>query len=118
MITLTLDKAKELLAEAVAEKGEDFVYVNRDGRPVAGLTGADCHYVHGDQPGCIVGHVLHKAGVSLADLSEYEGQGAEDPALDLAGATDDACRLLSYAQENQDRGIPWGESVRLALAYM
>ena len=112
MIELTLARAQELLAEAVAEKGEGFIYTNRNGVPAG--DGVTCHYVHGDQPGCIVGHVLHKAGVSLDALKEYEGQGAEHPVTDLTNAPEDACRLLSYAQEYQDRGIPWGAAVRRA----
>jgi hypothetical protein len=113
MIELTLARTKELLAEAVTLKGEDYVYVNRDGEQAGHDT--SCHYVHGDQPGCIVGHVLHRAGVSLADLSNYEGQGAEDPASQLTDAGGEVVRLLAFAQEHQDRGVPWGEAVRQAL---
>jgi hypothetical protein len=51
-------------------------------------------------------------------MSDYEGQGAEDPAEHLAGATEDACRLLSFAQDDQDRGVPWGEAVSKAIGYV
>lgn len=114
-IKLTLERTKELLAEAVALKGAGYIYTHPDGWVAAdGDNPASCRYVHDDQPGCIVGHVLHAAGVSLEALSEYEGQGAQDPAYQLAGATDGAARLLDFAQDHQDRGVPWGEAVRQA----
>jgi hypothetical protein len=116
MITLTLERTKQLLAEAVAEKGAEYVYVNRDGDPADGDVSVSCHYVHGDQPGCIVGWVLYRAGVGLADLSEYEGRGAEDPVEGLMEAPAEVRKLLNWAQDYQDQGTPWGEAVRRALS--
>ncbi|MFF3363612.1 hypothetical protein [Streptomyces misionensis] len=114
MIELTLARAKELLAEAVAEKGADYVYTGPDGEQGNPDRAAECYYVHGQQPGCIVGNVLHRAGVSLADLAQYEGQAAEDPVEQLTKANVAAVRLLISVQELQDRGTPWGEAVRQA----
>lgn len=116
MIELTLERTKQLLTEAVAEKGEGFVYVNRAGRQATEYGSITCHYVHGDEPGCIVGHILHKAGVSLADLSDYESQGAEDPVENLTDPEPGVTKLLNWAQDFQDRGVPWGKSVQRALA--
>lgn len=117
MIELTLDKAKELLAEAVALKGEDYVYTTpegvqgtEDGFPI-------CLYVHGDQPGCLVGHVLAAAGAPLATLAEHENAAASDLLWALYDKySDDVSLLLTEAQRAQDLGRSWGESVRYALA--
>lgn len=118
MIELTLDKTKELLTEAVAEKGAEYVYTNPEGVPGGSDSLANCYYVHGSQPGCIVGHVLHKAGVPLETLTEHETRPAgfvlrslEDFDLDH-----NTLRLLDDVQERQDRGVPWGEAVQQALA--
>lgn len=118
-IELTLDRAKELLAEAVALKGADYVYVNPDGVQASGSFPGDCHYVHGDQPGCIVGHVLHKAGVSLTLLSDQEGQNSYAVLRNLHRASQVSCEegveaLLGEAQGAQDMAVPWGEAVRQA----
>ena len=118
MIQLTLERTKQLLAEAVAEKGADYVYTTPDGEQGNEDVSPNCFYVHGFQPGCIVGHVLHKAGVSLASLREEESNNASgvlsslrpdlpyEPGVDV---------LLNEAQQAQDQGVPWGEAVRLAL---
>lgn len=116
MIELTLARTKELLAEAVAEKGEDFVYTNRDGHEVDSDGVTPCHYVHDDKPGCIVGNVLHKAGVPLDELSRFEGQDAQEVTRSVCTVEEgDVIRLLSGVQDRQDRGTAWGEAVSLAL---
>lgn len=116
MIELTLARTKELLAEAVAEKGEDFVYVDEFGQQADESGYVRCHYVHGDQPGCIVGNVLHRAGVPLDELGAYEAQNAGDLFQGLFVAEGEAVRLLNAVQSRQDLGVPWGEALRLALA--
>lgn len=116
MIELTLARTKELLAEAVAEKGADFVYVNRYGRSAGPDNSTTCHYVHDDQPGCIVGNVLHRAGVSLYNLSEHEGENAESPVTALFRPEPGVVDLLREVQSRQDKGASWSEAVRLALA--
>ena len=67
-----------------------------------------CRYVTPDgKPGCIVGHVLHKAGVTLDALSEQEGNGAYSVAsgveIEVTGV-----ETLSKFQRLQDGGVPWG----------
>lgn len=118
MIELTLDKTKELLAEAVAEKGAEYVYTNPEGQTGSSLGTVKCFYVHGDQPGCLVGHVLHKAEASLTDLAGLEESAAEDVLSYLYDEDyrEDVAFLLSEAQGHQDNGVPWGEAVRRALA--
>jgi hypothetical protein len=116
MIELTLARTKELLAEAVAEKGADFVYVNKYGHQADDSGDVTCYYAHGDQPGCIVGNVLHRAGVLLDDLAAFEAQNVDDLASRLFTAEAGVKPLLIHIQAHQDVGVPWGEAVRLALA--
>lgn len=121
MIELALAKAKELLAEAVALKGEDYVYTTPDGKQGSEDWQPRCLYVHGEQPGCIVGHVLHAASVSLPVLSAEETNDAEGAVRNLAredvlSYEDGVSRLLQDVQAAQDRGIPWGQALREALA--
>jgi hypothetical protein len=117
MINLTYDKAVSLIREAIAEKGEDYVYEKIDD---------GCYYVHGGQPSCLVGHVLVRAGVNM-DLLEAEGG-----LYDAHGYADALCgeleregiltagrrtiRLLNEVQYNQDRGVSWGAALESGLA--
>lgn len=116
MIELSLVMTKELLAEAVAEKGADFVYVNKYGQQADQSGDVTCQYVHGDQPGCIVGNVLHRAGVPLDELGQYETHSVDDLGQRLFTAEARVKLLLNHIQGHQDVGVPWGEAVRLALA--
>lgn len=114
---LTYDRALELLREVVAEVGEDHVY-----DPPEGEDG--CLYVHGDGPGCIVAHVMVRAGVSLEELRSVElstpladGTGPYGPgALWARWGDRDALRLLFLVQEEQDSGRTWGEAVDNGVA--
>lgn len=113
-INLTLDYTEELLRQAVADRGEDFVYEKPDGSN-------QCMYVHSDGPGCIVGYVLHAAGVSLEALSEHEGTYASNLIYYLLGeeiidsADREATGLLDDIQDRQDAGVPWGDAVGRSL---
>lgn len=113
MFELTLDKAKELVLKAIEEKGEGYVYENPDGHD-------SCSYVHGDVPGCLVGHVLFAAGVPLEWMSDLEGDSASG-VLGLAEiggllATSGSVRtFLRDIQECQDSENTWGDSYKYAL---
>lgn len=100
MIELSVERALELLREVVAEFGEDHVYDNPD-------------YVHGDQPGCIAGHVYHRAGLELARLAEREGVVAYASSF-LNVVSGDGPRILGAAQRQQDDGKTWGEALKAA----
>lgn len=123
MIQLTLDKVKGLLEQAIAERGEGFVYETPyDDR-------GTCFYVHnwdryGDPteptPGCIVGYALHQAGVALDVMLQSNDDRAfrllgHLAASELVTCTPDAERLLIYTQDKQDMGKPWGRAYREAL---
>jgi hypothetical protein len=111
MIELTLEKAIELAKQAVADRGEDYVYEKPEDVEV-------CQYVHDDGPGCIVGYILNKAGASLEELHDHEGTWASalTDRLEVTGvltASYEANVFLDAIQGKQDNGKNWGQ----ALAY-
>jgi hypothetical protein len=121
VIQLSLARAKELLTEAVAEKGDDYVYTTPDGKQGTEEYQPVCLYVHGDRPGCIVGHALHKAGVTLAVLSYEERNDASGVlrslrSADVLDCEDGVSQLFQDVQSLQDRGVPWGQAVQQSLA--
>jgi hypothetical protein len=111
MIEITQEKFMSALRDAVAEKGDDYVYSRLDGYV------GTCLYVHDDEPGCIMGNALHRMGVSLDQLGDKEGEGitsvleylhnrgiiGDYPSLDL--------EKLSSIQAAQDCGSTWGKAV-------
>lgn len=114
MIELTYERVNELLDEAIAEKGADYVYEDENG------SRQDCKYVHhfpGEDPvpGCIAGNVLHRAGVPLGEFNRVESL-AVAPLLDLLGVRmpDEAVSLLAEIQGRQDKGWTWGLAVDAA----
>jgi hypothetical protein len=119
-VHLTLDLAKQLVERAIAEKGEDYVYL-----PPGGRVGEPCLNWHlqpdGQMvPGCIVGHVWHYLGFTNEDT----GQGDAKHVLgylegyDHLTYTEDAADFLYAVQDQQDRGVPWGEAYKEALEFM
>jgi len=113
-IKIDFGRAVELTEEVVAEKGEDFVY--RD----------ECSYVvvndYNKVPGCIVGQVLHKAGISievLGILDEVVTSGGFTTVASLAHAgildLDDKTEMfLNTVQEMQDGQEQYGAALRSA----
>lgn len=87
--------------------------------------GNSCMYFHkGDDDnyscGCIIGHALHRLGVTLEDISEeYNFVGVwgllqrhlSDLPLDFNDAT---VQWLSNVQSAQDRGETWSSAVKKA----
>lgn len=112
---ITKEDAIRALREAVAERGEDYVYQLLDG-------GA-CLYVHNEAPSCGVGLALSKLGVPLSILKQMDDYG-------LGSSMDDASPVLhengyalergAYAafrefQHTQDSGVKWGAALLFAL---
>ena len=95
---------------AVVAERPDYVYTN----PFPDDAGT-CRYVHGDTPGCLVGHVLHRLGVPLEELSRHEGKNACSVAADLLdGISSDASWAIEHAQFRQDLGDTWAEALKAA----
>jgi len=127
---LDMDKAKELVSLAIAEKGEEYVYQRE---------GTVCSYVHqvgevwdeesdtyeedysSAVPGCLVGHALHLGGISLEVLSGYNLDGSHDllsalkRANEIGEVSDRAAHYLAQVQGSQDNAAPWGLANEAAL---
>lgn len=101
---LTYDRTLELLHEVVAEVGEHHK------APVLPMSdgGMGCRYVDDEGgPCCLVGRVLHRAGASIAELIEVEGDSPR--VADFHRWADQSARLLlACVQEEQDNGREWG----------
>jgi hypothetical protein len=118
MISLNFSDAIKFAWKAVGEKGDDYVYVNED------IPGSrNCLYVHGRfdrnwRPGCLVGNILHRAGVSL-NYMESRGGSASDLLKDLErdeiiGVDSGAKSFLVIVQSLQDERIPWKVAIAAA----
>lgn len=105
-------KVSELWAEVlkVAQEQPEHVYE----RGEAGK----CNYERNGQPSCIVGHAMHRLGVSVLDLREFDAAG--DSAIqDIIETNPDmfddddnlGMELLAGVQGSQDQGVPWGLAV-------
>jgi hypothetical protein len=70
-----------------------------------------CVYAYDGQPSCLVGHVLHRVGFSLA-LLEYLGEDSIDGCAVVADET--ARKILGSAQGEQDGGLPWATALQSA----
>lgn len=99
------------MADIVAEVGPDFRYETRRNEVTKLQT---CFYVYQGKPDCLVGRILHKLGMSLEALQEWEFIGA-DVMLDsttpsesgVPETTRNAKRLLVRAQFDSDAGTSW-----------
>lgn len=108
---ITTEDALRALEEAVAEKGEDFVYE----RVENGHGFLTCQYVVGGAPSCIAAHALVRLGVPVGDLASLEGQtpsGLADAGVIDADA--EAIKVLDQAQSAQDAGETWGAALATA----
>lgn len=121
---LNLEKAQELIANAIADKGEDYIYPNAEGG------NGTCRYVdreydndwgsdHTKVKGCIIGNALITAlNLDMEDLAdENVNEESANALLDyliekkhLSGADVEAREYFTRLQTSQDRGRPWGEA--------
>lgn len=87
----------------------------------------ECFYVHTDPdgddaknaPGCIVGQALHRLGVPLSVLEQYEHVGAGTLVSEITpnvGAVGES--FARRAQLNQDEGKTWRDAVDHATEYV
>ena len=106
-------KVSELWAEVlkVAQEQPEHVYERTEV--------GKCNYQVDGKPSCIVGHAMHRLGVSVFDLREFDAAG--DSAIrDIIEMNPDifdkddklGMELLIEAQDSQDEGVPWGLAVR------
>jgi hypothetical protein len=100
--TVVIDEARalELLEQAVAERGPDYVYR----APV-------CVYsTPGGQPACLVGHALALAGLELSRLGENNPAASYLPHY-FPEVTEPAVNVFIAAQAAQDDRLTWGEAL-------
>ncbi|MER6485724.1 hypothetical protein ABT264_19475 [Streptomyces virginiae] len=116
-ITVTTDEVMTTLRAVVAERPE---YVYRKPSDVDNTWDA-CLYVHPagggreeEAPGCVVGTVLHRLGVPLAELAMREGTAAYSVVHELLDVPDEAQAALQYAQTQQDGGSTWSRALQAA----
>lgn len=119
------EAAIRTLRLVVFEKGADYTYENPD------WTDADrdarnyvCRNFHGTEPGCIVGHVLHRLGLTaeLAEKLTIRGSAAACSSCESLNAYEDfswkftwgAIEVLTTAQAKQDNRYSWGDALQLA----
>jgi hypothetical protein len=136
MIELTLQRVKDLAKQVVGEKSDDFVYVDRGGIKADRYGSANCSYVHvhkdfddltGAVPGCLVGQILHRAGVTIEQLSlgdSYLNGGCSHSADELLEDLKRADRIsyqgsvatfLRDLQDAQDKGKTWHAALKITL---
>lgn len=133
MKVIRLRDAQAMIGEIVAEVGKDYNYV----RPKVILGNNTCLYWHkagkkGDpadvriesgEPGCIVGRLLHKAGMSPQAINSLDGKGSIASACGVLPEhgirlTERAVMYLQQVQKEQDSGHTWAESAAYARGWL
>lgn len=117
MIKLTDQDVINTLAEIVSEYGDDHVYEAPMDR---------CVYVHGGQPSCLVGKMLHKVGIPLEKLEKFDLDNGTPAAMaisclmqaDVIDVSSEAIQALSEVQSTQDAGYPWGVALQSAKSVL
>jgi hypothetical protein len=101
-------RAVELLIDVVEQYGEDHVYERVPN------TVDSCRYEYSGQPSCIVGHVLHRAGVPIDVLKSFDDNDdgvSANVLYEYLDVTEDAANVLGWAQGLQDSGHTWGRAL-------
>lgn len=116
---ITYEEVLERVTKVVDERGRDYVYDDHQGDT------EECRYFVDGRPSCIVGHLIHGLGDEEfeREVREHELRSGSFPAsmLNLQGEArfdEDALRFLQEAQRHQDRGLPWGRALDMAIDYM
>lgn len=127
MIQFDLANVREWAKQAVTEKGDDYVYVNHLGEASPGVDCYNVHVIDGTRvPGCIVGNIIHRAGVNIYSIP-MEGDAfsiisiLDRTHLVIPGDGIEARRIgwyLSIMQRAQDMGETWGDAYRKAESYL
>ena len=117
-VHFTREQVRGSAEKMLAERGEDFVYVNTvENSPFI------CLYNHTDGPGCGVGWIYHDlTGQSVPE--EYEGESVDGLVQGnivhnrppLFSVDEDAFNFLHTFQVDQDARDPYGQVMRAALA--
>lgn len=122
-IEIDRERALLLLAEAVAERGGNFVYTPT--LKNENSTSPGCFYARDGEPSCGVGLAMFNAGVPIEELEKWDSDGGgyigsvfdhyfshPESNVDM---TLEAVRVFEAFQRPQDDGAKWGDA--LAQAY-
>lgn len=113
----TFDEVRRAAEQAVRAEGHDYVYESPEGV---------CLYSHGDEPGCIVGHIFRNLSTDLfAALREAERKMYTDgePSSFTVGGIQTyvpvrfspaTMAFLSNLQAEQDDRAEWGRALKEA----
>lgn len=115
--SMTADEVLGIMAQVVAEYGEDFVYTKVI---PAGYTYPVCQNWHDGCPSCLIGHIMHRWGMPEDVLENNRSMGVTTLLSRFqvrhinmrieAGAQ----RAMTAAQNAQDEGVPWGDCLEKA----
>lgn len=119
MIHIDLSQVEAFAKAALEEKGEDYVYEKVWSEAHKNDI---CTYVqqneNGEQvPSCLVGNILHRAGVPLHQMQDADLT-ADDLIYrlkDIVTVTTEARRALRGMQGLQDVGNTWGHAVNRGI---
>lgn len=115
MINITADSVRQGLKALVEQEGEGFIYKKNSG---------SCTYTRKGKGDCLVGRFLVAQGVPVERLEIADRnrlglrasalflQLVDEEVLTITGA---ASAMLAVAQDHQDDGFTWGESLSAAL---
>jgi hypothetical protein len=100
---IELEELRMAVHDVVEEAGPDVVYQPEDGV---------CRYVDGDQPSCLIGQALYRLGISLSQLTEWDGDSVDDACaardIPVFEKNSDVAHYADVVQNMQDNGNPWG----------
>lgn len=115
MELINLEQAISFAEEMIREKGADYIYVNPDG--VSSTDGADCCNWdrNTNQPSCIVGWILYRAGVPEEKLIDHNTEAVYMFKEYLEGCDfGKVFEFLANLQNLQDQGETWGKALEKA----
>lgn len=112
-ISITEAELPALFKRALDEKGTEYVYHAR------GEDSNPCVYFEGEQPSCLLGHVLAYKGLTAADVASANRNSAGIMSLIFTAIVEPenerVTHALRAAQDYQDEKLNWGYAVELAL---
>lgn len=131
MKRISYEDAVLILKEAIEERGSDWVYPDPNICPTCKWSDEECewHTASGCRyfrasggPACLVGEFIHRT----LDPTDYmaahlETEHAKAVLFQLSGVLEIDERteeLLAVAQQMQDSGQPWGDSLTRAIDYV
>lgn len=101
----------QAMRDAVAERGEDYIYPKND-KYRSALDGSCVYQTRDGVPACLIGVAADKLGIELPDFEDIQSA-----TNFLDGLVDsDVAWAAEKAQAHQDEGASWGASLYIYLA--